>query len=74
MVYIGDKISDYGNVVILKHKENYFSIYGYLRHVDVSQGAFLRKGDIISYTSLKEKKFYFAIRNAKTPIKPIFCI
>ena len=74
VVYIGDKISDYGNVVILKHKDNQFSIYGYLRNIDVSQGSFLRKGDIISYTSLKEKKFYFAIRNGKTPIKPIFCL
>lgn len=74
VVYVGNQVSDYGNVIILKHEDNYFSIYGYLKSTNIKEGSNVKKGDVISYTSIKDKKFYFAVRKGKTPVKPIFCI
>ena len=74
VAYVGNDVADYGNIIILKHKDNYFSIYGYLKSINLREGSYVKKGDFISYTSVKDKKFYFAIRKGKTPIRPIFCV
>ncbi len=70
----GDGFSDYGNIVILKHLGNYFSIYGHLEGVIVQKGQFLIKGDKLASASAKEGKFYFAIRKGKVPINPSLCV
>jgi lipoprotein YgeR len=74
VVYVGDGFSDYGNILIVKHHGNYFSIYGYLKLVTLKKGQRVIKGDKISSTSLKEKKFYFSIRQGKVAINPAKCL
>jgi lipoprotein NlpD len=74
VVYVGDGFSDYGNILIVKHNGNYFSIYGYLKLVTLKKGQRVIKGDKISSTSLKEKKFYFSIRQGKVAINPEKCL
>jgi LysM repeat protein len=73
VAYIGNDFANYNKIVILKHDNNYFSIYGHLTDVKLKNGQFLNKGDIVSYTSPEEGKFYFAVRKGKTPIKPELC-
>jgi lipoprotein NlpD len=74
VVYVGEGFSDYGKITILKHANNYFSIYGYLKDTPLNKGQFLMKGDVISSTSLKDGQFYFSIRKGKIPINPARCI
>jgi lipoprotein NlpD len=74
VAYVGDGFSDYGNLVIIRHMENYFSIYGHLKNVKVKKGQLLIKGDALASTSLEEGKFYFAIRKGRNPINPKGCI
>jgi lipoprotein NlpD len=74
VAYVGDGFSDYGNIIILKHARNYFSIYGYLKTVKVKKGQFIIKGDIIAVSSSENKKLYFSIRKGKNPINPKSCL
>ena len=74
VVYVGDGFSDYGNILIVKHHGNYFSIYGYLKLVTLKKGQRVMKGEKISSTSLKEKKFYFSVRQGKVAINPAKCL
>lgn len=74
VVYVGDGFSDYGNILIIKHNGNYFSIYGYLKLVTLKKGQRVIKGEKISSTSLQEKKFYFSIRQGKVAMNPEKCL
>lgn len=71
VAYIGNGFSDYNNIVIVKHKDNYFSIYGYLKDIKVQKGQVLSKGASIGTVNTK---LYFAIRKGKVPINPLHCI
>lgn len=74
VVYVGDGFSDYGNIVIVKHLKNYFSIYGHLKDVKVKKGQHVSQGEVISKTNINDGKFYFSIRRGKIPMDPLKCI
>ena len=74
VAYVGDGFSDYGNIVIIRHNNSYFSIYGHLANTSVKRGQMVKNGEVIASTNPIERKFYFSIRKGKTPIDPISCI
>jgi len=47
VIYSG-KLSDYGNVVILKHAGRYSTVYAHNRENRVRKGQFVEKGDVIA--------------------------
>ena len=64
----------YGQTVILDHGDNYYSVYGYLREVQVSQGDELDAGHLISLVDQgpleKLSGLYFEIRHFSDSIDP----
>ncbi len=74
VAYVGDGFSDYGNIVIIRHNNSYFSIYGHLANTSVKRGQAVKNGEVIASTNPIERKFYFSIRKGKTPIDPLSCI
>lgn len=73
VVYKGEGFADYGKIIIVRHAENYFSIYGHLENITTNKGDAVVKGKPIATGSASEGKFYFSIRRAKTPINPQNC-
>lgn len=74
VAYVGDGFSDYGNIVIIRHNNSYFSIYGYLSNTLVKRGQIVKKEEVIASTNTRDRKFYFSIRKGKTPINPLDCM
>ena len=76
VIYSGDGITGYGNLVIVRHDDSYFTVYGYNRKNFVSKGDFVSKGQKIALSGAPPKggppRLYFEIRYGKKPVDPIF--
>ncbi len=57
----------YGNVVIIKHKNNFKTVYAKIRKIYVKNGQYVKKGQVIG-TIYKNKPLYFEVRRNITPV------
>ncbi len=78
IVYAGDDIPEYGNLMIIKHKGNWMTIYGYMKSFSKKTGDKVSKGEEIGKTGesgdATAPSIYFSIRKVKTPHNPELCI
>lgn len=65
----------YEYVIVLKHAEGYFSLYGNLGSVEVNKGDFVTNGEILGYVSplgwTEGPKVHFEIRKGKEKENPL---
>jgi lipoprotein NlpD len=75
VVYAGSGLVGYGNLVIIKHDQEFLSAYGYNRKLLVKEGDKLAKGDIVAYMGLPNRggqpMLHFEIRKQGKPINPL---
>ena len=74
VVYAGDGLVGYGQLVIIKHNDVFLSAYGYNDSVFVEEGDFIRKGQKIASMGLSPEdvpRLYFEVRRSGNPIDPI---
>ncbi|MES9832868.1 MAG: peptidoglycan DD-metalloendopeptidase family protein [Candidatus Thiodiazotropha sp. DIVDIV] len=75
VVYAGGGLVGYGNLVIIKHDQNYLSAYGYNRKLLVKEGDNIAKGDIVAHmgspNSGGQPVLHFEIRKQGKPINPL---
>src|SRR3569623_2041008 len=74
VVYAGSGLLNYGNLVIIKHDDNYLSAYGYNRQLRVQEGDEVRAGQTIADMGSKsdgEILLHFQIRYDGRPINPL---
>lgn len=66
----------YGDTVIIKHADDYASVYGYLKDRRVQKGDIVKKGDTIAILGNNKKKkkscLHFEIRQNNEPKNPLF--
>lgn len=66
--------SGYGQLVIVDHGDDYFTIFGHLKEIDVEPGSALAGGERIGASgetgSLEGPKLYFEIRHGDQPLDP----
>lgn len=64
----------YGNMVIIDHGLDYYTITSRMEKIEVKEGQEVKKGDIIGIAgdiaTLFEKGIYFEIRQGSTPLDP----
>jgi len=76
VIYSDDKIRGYGNLIILKHEGNLFTVYGYNEQNLVKSGAAVRKGDAIARVGVPPgggaPRLYFEVRRGKQAVDPLF--
>jgi lipoprotein NlpD len=72
VVYSGDGLKGYGNLVIIKHRHNYLSAYGHNRRVMVKEGDLVGRGETIAEMGegRGEARLYFEIRHNTLPEDP----
>lgn len=73
VVYVDSSFKDYGQLIIIQHKNNYLSIYGFNQSILVKQKDKVhKKQKIATMGSLDNKSFklYFEIRYKGEPINP----
>ena len=69
VVYAGDGLRGYGNLIIIKHSDIFLSAYGYNKKIMVKAGQTVTDTEILS--SLNQKGIlYFEIRKDGFPVNP----
>ncbi|MBN2675759.1 MAG: LysM peptidoglycan-binding domain-containing M23 family metallopeptidase [Alphaproteobacteria bacterium] len=75
VVYLGNGMKGLGNVVILKHSQNYTSVYAHLDQTSVSYNDILNKGDVLGTVGLSGKvtspQLHLEIRQKISPKNPL---
>lgn len=74
VVYCGNGLRGYGNLIILKHNNVYLSAYAHNRVMFVHEGQWVNKGQKIAEmgnTGTNQTMLHFEIRRAGKPIDPM---
>lgn len=74
VVYSGNGLIGYGNLVIVKHNADYLSAYGHNRTVRVREGDRVRRGDALAEMGRRpggEPSLHFEIRRDGRPVDPM---
>lgn len=74
VVYSGDGLISYGNLIIIKHNKTYLSAYAYNRKLLVSEGDIVKAGQKIAEMGNKDKsspRLHFEIRKNGKPVDPL---
>ncbi|MFV9614701.1 MAG: peptidoglycan DD-metalloendopeptidase family protein [Gammaproteobacteria bacterium] len=73
VVYSGDGLISYGNLIIIKHNKTYLSAYAYNRKLLVNEGDKVKSGQKIAEMGRKDKlspRLHFEIRKHGKPVDP----
>jgi len=74
VVYVGNGMRGYGNLIIIKHDESFLSAYAHMRDVAVHEGQEALRGQVIGQMGLGPRQspaLYFEIRFNGKPVDPL---
>jgi murein DD-endopeptidase MepM/ murein hydrolase activator NlpD len=73
VVYAGDQVPGFGNLVLIKHADGWVTAYGHLSHVDVKMQQKVTQGQQIgsvgSTGGVSEPQLHFEVRYAPNPLE-----
>lgn len=73
VVYAGDGIQGYGNLLIIKHNDTYLSAYAYNNRLLVKEGDLVKRGQLIAQSGKGPQldgRLHFEIRKDGKPVNP----
>ena len=74
VIYVGSEISNFGNLVLIRHENGYVTAYAHARRVYVQRGDVVEKGqhiaDVGRTGSVDEPQLHFEIRKDQKPVNP----
>lgn len=73
VVYSGNGLAGYGNLIIIKHSDTYLSAYAYCQERLVQEGATVKAGKPVAKMGLHDNqaKLHFEIRRNGKPVDPM---
>jgi lipoprotein NlpD len=78
VVYCGNGLRDYGNLIIIKHNSKFLTAYAHSNEVFVHEGEWVKSGQVIAMmgntgrtTQLKQAILHFEIRRGGQPVNPM---
>lgn len=74
VVYAGNALRGYGNLIIVKHPPGYLTAYAHNRKLLVKEGDPVKRGQLIAEagnTDAERVKLHFEIRKAGKPVDPV---
>lgn len=74
VAYAGSGLTGYGNLIIIKHNNQYLTAYGNNARNLVSEGQHVKSGQIIAVAGAIDRKYWgvhFEIRKAGIPVNPL---
>jgi lipoprotein NlpD len=74
VVYVGSALRGYGNLVIVKHNEEFISAYAHNKQVLVKQGQSVKRGQRIAEFGRSDAdrvKLHFEVRRQGKPVDPL---
>lgn len=74
VVFVGDELKGYGNMVLIKHSDGKTTTYAHLNRATIDKYDRVKQGDIIGYVgatgNVRDPQLYFAINDGKRTIDP----
>jgi lipoprotein NlpD len=74
VAYAGNGLAGYGNLIIIKHNNEYLTAYGNNAKNMVSEGQQVKSGQVIAEAGVIDRKYWgvhFEIRKKGTPVNPL---
>lgn len=75
VIYSGNELKGYGNLIIIKHEGKIFSVYAHNQVNLVEEGDFVKRGQIIARVGktgrITGSHLHFEIREGKVPVNPL---
>lgn len=74
VVYSGNGLPRYGNLVIIKHNDTYLSAYAHNKYLTVKDGQIVKAGQkiaLLGRTGAQRDKLHFEIRRNGEPVDPM---
>ena len=76
VIYSGNGIKGYGHLIIIKHRDSYYTVYGYNEQNLVANGVDVVRGQRIALSGVPssggQARLHFEIRIGKEAVNPIF--
>ncbi len=69
VVYTGNEVGNYGNLIIIQHKGDWFTSYGNLSEITIRKGESVKSNQVIG--TINNRALYFGLRDGTTPVDPI---
>ena len=74
VVYAGDGLKGYGNLVLIKHPNGFVSAYADNGELDVKRGETVKRGQVIAKSgdtgNVNSPQLHFELRKGSTPVDP----
>ena len=74
VVYSGNQLQGYGNMVIVKHSNGFLTAYSHLKGLEVKKGDAVGQGDVIGHVgktgNVNNPQLHFGIRKGREPVDP----
>ena len=78
VVYSGNEIEAFGNLILIKHNNNRTSAYAHVDNVEVVKGQIVKKGELIARVGntgkVNRPQLHFEIRDNSGPIDPLILL
>jgi lipoprotein NlpD len=74
IVYAGNGLRGYGELIIVKHSDEFLSAYAHNRKILVKEGQLVKSGQVIAQIGSSEARqvmLHFEIRRAGVPVNPL---
>jgi len=75
VIYVGNGIEGYGNLVLVRHPNGFVSAYAHLKAISVAKDAVVRRGDQLGTVgmtgSVTRPQLHFELRQGATPVDPV---
>lgn len=74
VAYAGSGLTGYGNLIIIKHSNEYLTAYGNNSRVLISEGQYVKAGHAIGEAGVIDRKYtgvHFEIRKSGIPVNPL---
>jgi lipoprotein NlpD len=76
VIYSGDGISSFGNMIILRHDGDFYTVYAFAQKNFVKVGSFVSQKERIALSGVppqgRSPRLYFELRHHQKPVNPTF--
>lgn len=75
VVYAGNGLKGFGNLVLVRHANNYVTVYAHAKELKVKRGDQIRRGQVIGASgrtgNVIAPQLYFEVRKRSAPVDPL---